>query len=237
MTGREEILGRIREALRIAAPHPGAHGHGPPTALVPANGAKNGKPPVLPDATDWLPSVPVDIEGRIELFRRNAIDLKASFEVFEGASQAHAFLSKLAKDEDWRRIASHRGELTNAACAALGGPALLTDGGYEATALESCDVGITECEVLIAQTGSVLVTSRSSGGRVLSALPPHHVVLARRDQLLPDLPGAFAFLRHKYAPDYPSLISVITGPSRTGDIERILVLGAHGPRKLTICCW
>ena len=82
---------------------------------------------------------------------------------------------------------------------------------------------------LIAQAGSVLVSSRSSGGRALSVLPPHHIVLARREQLLPDLPAAFALLRNKYASDYPSLISFITGPSRTGDIERILVLGAHGP--------
>jgi L-lactate dehydrogenase complex protein LldG len=82
----------------------------------------------------------------------------------------------------------------------------------------------------------VLVSNRSSGGRALSVLPPHHVVLARREQLLPDLPAAFALLKSKYGSDYPSLISFITGPSRTGDIERILVLGAHGPKRLTILC-
>ena len=65
-------------------------------------------------------------------------------------------------------------------------------------------------------------------------LPPHHVVLARREQLLSDLPAAFLLLERKYSQDYPSFIGFITGPSRTGDIERILVLGAHGPKKLTI---
>jgi L-lactate dehydrogenase complex protein LldG len=79
-----------------------------------------------------------------------------------------------------------------------------------------------------------LVTSRSSGGRALSVLPPHHVVLARREQLLGDLYEAFALLKKKYSSNYPSFISFITGPSRTGDIERVLVLGAHGPRQLTI---
>ena len=43
-------------------------------------------------------------------------------------------------------------------------------------------------------------------------------------------------MKKKYAANYPSMISFITGPSRTGDIERILVLGAHGPKKLTIFC-
>jgi L-lactate dehydrogenase complex protein LldG len=78
------------------------------------------------------------------------------------------------------------------------------------------------------------VTNRSAGGRALSVLPPHHVVLARREQLLRDLPAAFELLKKKYAANFPSMISFITGPSRTGDIERILVLGAHGPKKLTI---
>ena len=114
---------------------------------------------------------------------------------------------------------------------------LWTDGGYDKPALEKCDVGITECDVLVAQTGSLVVTSASSGGRALSVLPPHHVVLARRDQLVPDLPAAFRLLQDRYGANYPSMISFVTGPSRTGDIERILVLGAHGPKKLTVLMW
>jgi L-lactate dehydrogenase complex protein LldG len=102
--------------------------------------------------------------------------------------------------------------------------------------LESCDAGISECDALVAQTGSVLVTSRSAGGRALSVLPQHHVVLAWRSQVVSDLPAAFGLLKRNYAENYPSFISFITGPSRTGDIERILVLGAHGPRKLSILC-
>jgi L-lactate dehydrogenase complex protein LldG len=87
---------------------------------------------------------------------------------------------------------------------------------------------------LVAQTGSVLITSRSAGGRALSILPPHHVVIAQREQLVADLPAAFEALRQKYGKNPPGMISFVTGPSRTGDIERILVLGAHGPKKLTI---
>jgi L-lactate dehydrogenase complex protein LldG len=49
-----------------------------------------------------------------------------------------------------------------------------------------------------------------------------------------DLTEAYATLAAKYRQGYPSMISFITGPSRTGDIERILVLGAHGPKRLSI---
>ncbi len=147
----------------------------------------------------------------------------------------------MARTEGWKRVASHgdgaRGAATRAMVSALGLPALWTDAGYDVREMEPCDAGITECDALVAQTGSVLVTGRSAGGRALSVLPPHHVVLARREQLVADLPAAFALLERKYAPSYPSFIGFITGPSRTGDIERILVLGAHGPKKLTILCW
>jgi L-lactate dehydrogenase complex protein LldG len=102
--------------------------------------------------------------------------------------------------------------------------------------LEKCDAGVSECDALIAQTGTVLVTSKTAGGRALSCLPPHHVVIARREQMVADLPAAFALIKAKHGANYPSMISLITGPSRTGDIERILVLGAHGPKKLTIFC-
>ncbi len=249
MSEREQILGRVREALRVFAPQPGAD-HEPPTSVIPtqikgsapvlaAEAARAGDtaPRASTPVSNWLPLVGADFAARADLFRRNAIDLKADFHLFESADQAQAHLRDLAAQENWRKIGSHHAPLTDAACEALALPTLFVDGGYDPASLEACDAGLTECEALIAQTGSVLVTSRSSGGRVLSALPPHHVVLSRREQLLADLPGAFAFLKQKYAPDYPSLISLITGPSRTADIERILVLGAHGPRKLTICCW
>jgi L-lactate dehydrogenase complex protein LldG len=224
MSGRETILGRIREALAMPAPRPGhapdAHG------VAPASEARR-----------WLPAVGETFDEQLALFRANAADLKAEFQLLAGRDELAARLRELAKAEGWSRVASHRGELAGPACDALALPVCRTDEAYDTLALEACDAGITECDALIAQTGSVLVTSRSAGGRAASVLPPHHMVIARREQLLPDLPAAFELLKRKYAPDFPSFISLITGPSRTGDIERILVLGAHGPKKLTVFCY
>jgi L-lactate dehydrogenase complex protein LldG len=157
--------------------------------------------------------------------------------LLSSADEARQALVRMRNGEGWKKVACHSGGLTDSICPVLDLPLLRTDRAYDVNVLEACDAGVSECDALIAQTGTVVVTNRSAGGRALSVLPPHHVVLARRDQLLADLPAAFALLKKKYATGYPSMISFITGPSRTGDIERILVLGAHGPKKLTILCF
>ncbi|HXB60168.1 MAG TPA: LUD domain-containing protein [Candidatus Acidoferrales bacterium] len=219
MTNREIIIGRIREALKIAAPHPALE----EGATVP--------PPASPQK--WLPPVSPALEPQIELFRKNVEDLKAEFceYTLTGASE---HVKKLATAGHWKKIGTHSGELTDAVASGLGLPIVRTDGGYAVNDLESCDAGLTECEALIAQTGSVMVSAPSAGGRALSVLPPHHVVLARRSQVVPDLSAALQHVQEKYQGKFPSFLSFISGPSRTGDIERILVLGAHGPKKLTI---
>jgi L-lactate dehydrogenase complex protein LldG len=224
VTEREKILGRIREALTVQAPVPGHHAPSPSPAARPL-GARAG---------EWLPSVGQTFDECVARFRANAADLKAGFHLLAHRNELTSQMLLLRDGEKWKKIASHAGDLTDFVCGTLSLPIVRTDKHYDVTELESCDVGITECDALVAQTGSVLLTNRSAGGRALSILPAHHVVLARRDQLVRDLPAAFQFLKKKYGANYPSMISFITGPSRTGDIERILVLGAHGPKKLTI---
>ncbi len=224
-TEKDRILERVREALKAAAPAQ-SQGHSAFVAPPETNHA----------ARRWLPLVGETFQERLALFERNAVDLKAAFCLVHRHEEFAKRLLDLKEAGQWKKVASHSGELTDQACRILGLPLVSTDKPYSVAELESCDAGITECDALIAQTGTVLVTNRTAGGRALSVLPPHHLVLARREQLIPDLPEAFALLKQKYGLDYPSFISLITGPSRTGDIERILVLGAHGPKKLTIVC-
>ena len=100
--------------------------------------------------------------------------------------------------------------------------------------LRDADLGVTGCDCLIAQTGSVVISTRSAGDRGLSVLPAVHLVIARRNQIVADLAAATALLRERYAGHWPSALSVITGPSRTADIEKILVMGAHGPRRIAV---
>jgi L-lactate dehydrogenase complex protein LldG len=106
--------------------------------------------------------------------------------------------------------------------------------GEANASVRECDLGVTSCDCLVAQTGSIIVSTLSAGGRALSVLPPTHLVIARREQIVPDLATAMALLRKRYDKHWPSALSVITGPSRTADIEKILVMGAHGPKRLTL---
>jgi L-lactate dehydrogenase complex protein LldG len=94
--------------------------------------------------------------------------------------------------------------------------------------------GITFCEFLVARLGSVMVSSRSGPGRRMNIFPEVHIVFAQSSQLVPDLKHAFAALKEKYPQRLPSMVSVITGPSRTADIEKTLVMGAHGPKELYV---
>lgn len=99
---------------------------------------------------------------------------------------------------------------------------------------ESMHAGITTCDFLIARTGSIIVNSATISGRQLYVFPPIHIVLANRSQLLNYPEDAYKAVLEKYKTNLPSTISTITGPSRTADIEKTLVLGAHGPKELVV---
>ena len=175
---RENILGRVRTALRV-----------------------QGKAPDAPSSAPIFPPV-TDLETR---FREEFIALKG-----EIITDLPDFLTAFPK------IASTV-------------PAVDSNAD-----VRQADLGVTGCDCLIAQTGSIAVSTRSAGGRALSVLPPVHLVIARRDQLVPDLTAALALWQQRYDQHWPSNLCVITGPSRTGDIEKILVMGAHGPKRLAL---
>ena len=103
-----------------------------------------------------------------------------------------------------------------------------------AGAVKTMEVGITGCEFLVAQTGSVMVSSAQGGGRQMNIFPPLHIVIANKNQLVATLEEAYSLIQQKYTDGLPSQIALVTGPSRTADIEKTLVLGAHGPRELWV---
>jgi len=97
----------------------------------------------------------------------------------------------------------------------------------------SADTGITACEALIAETGSVLIKSSDIQPRLTSLLPERHVVIARSNQLIGTLWEAFALIK-KAEGGLPAAYTLVTGVSQTADIEKVLVKGVHGPRELCV---
>jgi L-lactate dehydrogenase complex protein LldG len=231
VNARDSILARVREALRGGnsgyAPHLGGASPDPSRHTEVAAEQSTG-------FRRLLPKVPDDFGGRVALFAERSGALKTEFVTCPDEAAARAQLNLLSDREGWESIAFPADGEIETLLNNLSIEKLEVGQTTAKTDLEKVSVGITGCDALIAQTGSVLLTAKSGGGRALSVLPVHHLVIARASQLVPDLPAAFELLERKYAPNFPSFMTFITGPSRTGDIERVLVLGAHGPRKLTV---
>jgi len=228
---REVILARIGEALKVpgrpphlaaqAAPRPGHPG-------LPILAGEAGRP--------WLPDGGESPAESLAILADNLARLRATLVQVPDAAAGAAALAEQARQRGWRRIACHGDPLVAAALAGLDVPTVQVDhpgAAFDKNTVEACDAGVTACECLVAQTGSILVSS-ARGGRAVSILPHAHVVVATVDQVVPTLADAFDQMRSRHAGRLPSMLSFITGPSRTGDIERILVLGAHGPKELFV---
>lgn len=144
----------------------------------------------------------------------------------DNESEVVSTLSALRTECEWNNIY----------CAEPEFQYLLTQAGVpfesDEESLKQMSVGITGCEFLISRLGSIMVSSKTS--RRLNVYPEIHLVIAYVNQLVDDLKDAFVAVQTKYSGKLPSMLTVITGPSRTADIEKTLVMGAHGPRELFV---
>jgi L-lactate utilization protein LutC len=109
-----------------------------------------------------------------------------------------------------------------------------TDTGDHREPLFAADIGISGADYLIAETGSVVVASRPNHPRSLSLLPPVHIAVARSEQIVLDLFDLLDLSNFGNPPALPSCLTLITGPSKTGDIELRLVTGVHGPGEVHV---
>ncbi|HEY9535837.1 MAG TPA: lactate utilization protein [Mucilaginibacter sp.] len=171
------------------------------------------------------PPAPQDLDV---MFAEEFTAVQGQFAFCEDEVQFIETLLELAEKRNWRKIY----------CWEPGLQEILNR--YEYPFFETdkdftqAEVGLTLCDALVARNGSIMVSSAQSAGRRLNIYPEVHIVLAYTSQLVPDLKDGFALIKQKYNGNIPSMISNITGPSRTADIEKMLVLGAHGPKELFV---
>ncbi|MFT7588610.1 MAG: L-lactate dehydrogenase complex protein LldG [Limisphaerales bacterium] len=203
-SAKEQILTRIRKALVRQDPMPFANED-------------------LPKEIYAQDDQPVDL-----LFAERFTEVGGQFVYCESEAELIEDLRTLTEKKGWRNLHCWDEKLQN----------LFADADFRACKigkkLDKADAGIARCEALIARTGSILVSSKQSAGRTLSIYPPAQIVVATTRQLVLNIEDGFALMRQKYQGDLPSLISLTTGPSRTADIEKTLVLGAHGPGEVFV---
>lgn len=99
--------------------------------------------------------------------------------------------------------------------------------------LNNCDAAVTTCEALVARTGTIIM-SAAQQGRTPSVYAPVHICIAYTNQLVYDVKDGLQLIKEKYAGKIPSLVTFATGPSRTADIEKTLVVGVHGPKEVYV---
>lgn len=134
-------------------------------------------------------------------------------------------LGSLVKKQDWQQVFCVEDKLIEPLAVQL-------EGRLTKTGLPDADVSITGCEYLVARTGSIVMSAAQLSGRTTSVYAPVHICIAYTSQLVYDIKDALQGLKEKYADNLPSLITFATGPSRTADIEKTLVVGVHGPKEV-----
>lgn len=184
-------------------------------------------------------SVPVPFpqsEGNNSVFQQSEEDLEVKFaEEFSKLQGKFVYcanekelaqnLNGLVEAKQWKEIFCNEQELKQ----------LLSANGFTnflTHSLASAEAGITTCELLVARTGTIVLSSASESGRTVSVYSPVHICIAYVDQLVYDIKDGLQQVKGKYAGQLPSLISFATGPSRTADIEKTLVVGVHGPKEV-----
>lgn len=204
--GRERMLTRIRSALKVPAPrHRSAPSEAP--IFVPVSDALERFQRECSSNSTELILVP-DARGAADALRV-VLGSIASGEIY---IQDAPFLRRMLEGLQQERAIRWSNE---------GPPS------------ESSQAAITSAVYLVAATGSILITS-SAAGRGASVVAPNHIIVASEAQLEPDLAAALKRAKECQLTTRNSALFLITGSSRTADIEKILVLGAHGPRRVVV---
>jgi len=176
-----------------------------------------------------------ETENKEEIFVKSDKSLLETFrdELTKINGVCHYFSSE---DELIKYLSEIQAELLPVYCSDEKLIKYLEKAGIEYTDNFNSDIktGISACEFLIARIGSAMVSSALPGSRKIFSYPHTHIVIAYENQLVAELEDGLEGVKKKYNNNLPSQIINITGPSRTADIEKTLILGAHGPKKMMV---
>lgn len=219
MSGRETILRRVRGALRADA----SDARRMETVRARLDNAPKG---IIP-ARGQLPAL-----ERVDLFCRMAAKLSASVERVEGSEAVPASVAAYLRERNLPAVLRMGADPRLTAMpwdeqGALQVKSGASDGNDE--------VGLSHASAAVAETGTLVMTSGGDNPTTVNFLPEHHVVVVDAADVEGDLEAALQRLRDRFGKgEMPRTVNLISGPSRSGDIEQKIILGAHGPRALHI---
>jgi len=158
-------------------------------------------------------------------FAEHFNSLLGKFVYCANLAEAAAQLKSLVSNQKWTKVVCHESKLKG----------MLQKNAFADfcdSPLADCDAAVTTCDALVARTGSIMMSSAQESGRTVSVYAPVHICIASSNQLVYDVKDALQLMKDKYGAKLPSLITFATGPSRTADIEKTLVVGVHGPKEV-----
>ncbi len=186
-------------------------------------------PAPLPKALLRVPEQ--DMAGRVASFCEALERLAGKAFVAGSAAEARDYAQALAAGR--RAVASNSGFLRECGVASIPGVECgFTDAAALREACAAAGIGITSADYALADTGTLVMLSSAEEARMISLLPPVHLAIVPRSRLLTGLDELFTILPDPAA--VTSSLVFITGPSRTADIEQILVRGVHGPGEIHV---
>ena len=186
----------------------------------------------IPDPPPARIRIPeVDLESRIASFRTRIEALAGETCLAPSPEQARAAVA--AAVEGKTAVASNAPFLAECGIPGLAGVRSgITDPAELRRQCAAADVGITSADYALADTGTLVMLSSLQEARLVSLLPPAHIAVVPRGRILTGLDELFSLLPRPA--EQTSSMVLITGPSRTADIEQILVRGVHGPGRVTV---
>jgi L-lactate dehydrogenase complex protein LldG len=163
-----------------------------------------------------------------EFFAAEFIKLGGKFLYCENELEMIHHLVKLADTNDWTHVHCNEPFFINYFSEH---DIAFTKSGNNYTDMQAA---VTSCESAIARLGSLAISSASASGRVLSVYCPVHICIVYANQIVWDIEDSTNALLAKYKDNLPSMLNIATGPSRTADIEKTLVVGVHGPKEVYV---
>jgi L-lactate dehydrogenase complex protein LldG len=225
-TSRDQMLARVRAGL--------AHSRAALADL--AARAPHATPPFVHPPEDDLAAQFAAELAKLEGYPHRCADDEAALDAILHILQKHQAAGIVAWDRAQIGLPGLDGLLGQLGARVIDGDIIGPERTARLAALEPAPVCISGADAGIAESGTLVLRSGAGRGRLASLVAPVHIAVLRRAQIVRGLGAALALIRARHGDPLldSSNLTLITGPSRTGDIELTLTLGVHGPREIHV---